>query len=144
MKLTPYGIFFSFPRVPIIPALTPISVIPTNFECPRGLSRSRVIHVGRAALVAGDQHLSVLVGPEAVEVDEDAGDRLALTAVHQILQRELVRVSGLHHVEDLVLHTHTHTHTLHLHELSFMLLLQLKSDCLDENLSINEVKSHIP
>lgn len=75
----------------------------------RGVLGSCVVQVSRAALLGGYQNLSVLVGPEAIEVNEYAADRVALTAVHQILQRDLIRVSGLHHVEDLVLRTHTHS-----------------------------------
>ena len=56
-----------------------------------------------AVVVIGDQHFSVLIGPEAVEVDQDAGDRVALATVDQVLQGDLVRVFRFHHVEDLIL-----------------------------------------
>lgn len=56
-----------------------------------------------AVVVVSDQHFSVLIGPEAVEVDQDASDGVALATVHQILQRDLIGVFRLHHVEDLIL-----------------------------------------
>lgn len=64
-----------------------------------------VVEVGcvAAVVVVGDQHFSVLVGPEAVEVDEDAGDRVSLATVDQILECDLVRVFRLYHVKDLIL-----------------------------------------
>ena len=47
--------------------------------------------------------LSVLVGPEAVQVDEDVCDGFAVAAAYQIDQGDLVWVRGLDHVENLVL-----------------------------------------
>lgn len=66
---------------------------------------SGVVEVRCAAAVAvvGNQHLSVLVGPEAVEVDQDAGDGISLATVYQVLESDLIGVFGLHHVEDLIL-----------------------------------------
>lgn len=72
-------------------------------------SSSVVVEVDCAAaaavVVVGNQHLSVFVSPEAVEVDQDAGDDVTLTAVDKILQSDLVGVFGLHHVKDLILRT---------------------------------------
>lgn len=56
-----------------------------------------------AVVVVGDQHFSVLVGPEAVEVDQDAGDGIALATVYQVLESDLIGVFRLHHVKDLIL-----------------------------------------
>lgn len=48
-------------------------------------SSSVVVQVDCAAaaavIVVGNQHFSVFVSPEAVEVNQDAGDDVALTAV---------------------------------------------------------------
>lgn len=56
-----------------------------------------------AVTVVGDQHFSVLIGPETVEVNQDADHCVALTAVHQVLQCDLEGVFRLHHVKDLIL-----------------------------------------
>lgn len=72
-------------------------------------SSSVVIQVDCAAaaavVVIGNQHFSVFVSPEAVEVDEDAGDNVALAAVDEILESDLIGVFGLYHVKDLILRT---------------------------------------
>lgn len=57
-----------------------------------------------AVTVVGDQHFSVLIGPETVEVNQDADHCVALTAVHQVLQCDLEGVFRLHHVKDLILY----------------------------------------
>lgn len=69
-------------------------------------SSSGIVEVPSVVVaVVGDQHFSILVGPEAVEVDEDAGDGVALATVYQVLEGDLVGVFGLHHVKDLILGT---------------------------------------
>lgn len=48
---------------------------------PKSASGVIEVHCVAAVVVVGNQHLSVLVGPEAVEVNEDAGDDVALATV---------------------------------------------------------------
>lgn len=66
---------------------------------------SRVIKASHVAVVVviSNQHFPVLIHPEAVEVDQDAGDSITLATVHQILQCDLIGVFWLHHVKDLIL-----------------------------------------
>lgn len=68
-------------------------------------SSSAVVQVScvAAVVVIGDQHFSVLIGPEAVEVNQDAGDGIALATVNQVLESDLVGVFRLHHVKYLIL-----------------------------------------
>lgn len=40
------------------------------------------VHCVAAVVVVGNQHFSVLIGPEAVEVNQDAGDDVALATVY--------------------------------------------------------------
>lgn len=88
--------------------------MPVNQEVPEslafrlsGVSLSGVVKVSCVAaatiVVVGNQHLSVLVGPEAVEVNQDTGDSITLATIHQILKRDLIGVFGLHHVEYFIL-----------------------------------------
>lgn len=68
-------------------------------------SSSTVVEVScvGAVVVVGNQHFSVLVCPETVKVNQDAGNSVALATVHQVLEGDLIGVFGLHHVEDLIL-----------------------------------------
>lgn len=72
---------------------------------PQNKSSSAVIEVScvAAVAVAGHQHFSVLIAPEAVEVNQDAGDGIALATVHQVLEGNLEGVFRLHHVKYLIL-----------------------------------------
>lgn len=56
-----------------------------------------------AVIVISNQHFSVLIRPETIEVNQDACDCIALATVDQILQRDLEGVFRLHHVKDLIL-----------------------------------------
>lgn len=69
-------------------------------KSPSGVVEVRCV---AAVVVVGNQHFSVLVGPEAVEVNQDAGDGVALATVHQVLESDLIGVFRLHHVKDLIL-----------------------------------------
>lgn len=71
----------------------------------RASPSSGVLHVSCAAavVVVGNQHFSVLIGPEAIEVNQDAGDGITLATVNQVLEGDLIGVFRLHHVKDLIL-----------------------------------------
>lgn len=71
-----------------------------------------VVEVGcvAAVIVVSNQHFSVLVGPEAAEVNQDAGYRVTLATVHQVLECDPTGVFRLHHVKDLILKTDSNQH----------------------------------
>lgn len=69
------------------------------------LKHSGVVKVScvAAIVVVGYKHFSVLIGPEAVEVNQDAGDGVTLATVNQVLKSDLIGVFRFHHVKDLIL-----------------------------------------
>lgn len=77
---------------------------PETSSCIVKVSHAAPANPAAAAItVVGHQHFSVLIGPEAIEVNQDADHCVALTAVYQVLQCDLVGVFRLHHVKDLIL-----------------------------------------
>lgn len=67
------------------------------------LWQSRFITISSAVTVAGHKDLSVLVGPEPIEINQNAGNSVSLTAIDQVLKGDFVRVLRLHHIKDFIL-----------------------------------------
>jgi hypothetical protein len=65
-------------------------------------SPSRVPQSG--VVGSSSERLAVLVGPEAVPLQQDGDGRVAVPAAHQVVQRDARGVLRPDHVEDLVLH----------------------------------------
>lgn len=66
-------------------------------------SKSCIINISSIVIVTCHKDLSVLVGPEPIQINQNAGNSVSLTAIDQVLKGDFVRVLRLHHIKDFIL-----------------------------------------